>query len=146
MYVRPQDEQGHQIMSLSFHIDFNGQCEEAFRFYAENLGGRIGTMLRVKDSPVPAVSASHGEKIVHANICIDGVELAGADVDLSRYEKPQGFYVLIGVDSEEKVKLFFNALQTEGQVVLAPQRTFWSPCYAIVIDRFGVPWKINCGA
>jgi PhnB protein len=132
-------------MSLSFHIDFNGQCEEAFSFYAEQLGGRIGTMLRVKDSPVPAVSAAHGEKIVHANICIDGVELAGADVDPRRYERPQGFYVLIGVDSEQKVKSFFNALQTDGQVVLPPQRTFWSPCYAIVIDRFGVPWKINCG-
>jgi len=133
-------------MSLSFHIDFNGQCEEAFNFYARHLSGKIGTMLRVKDSPVPALSEAHGETIVHANIRIDGVELAGADVDASRYEKPKGFYVLLGVDSEEKVKTFFNALQTDGQVVLAPQRTFWSPCYAIVIDRFGVPWKINYGA
>jgi PhnB protein len=90
-------------------------------------------------------SESHREQIVHANICINGVELAGADVDSDRYAKPAGFYVLIGVDSEDKVKLFFNALQTGGQVVLAPQRTFWSPCYAIVIDRFGVPWKINFG-
>jgi PhnB protein len=77
-------------MSLSFHIDFNGQCEEAFSFYAKHLGGKIGTMLHVKS--------------------------------------------------------YFNALQGDGQVILAPQRTFWSPCYAIVIDRFGVPWKINYGA
>lgn len=133
-------------MSLSFHIDFNGQCEEAFSFYAQHLGGKIGTMLRVKDSPVPALSEAHGETIVHANICIDGVDLAGADVDASRYEKPKGFYVLLGVNSEEKVKNYFNALQQDGHVVLAPQRTFWSPCYAIVIDRFGVPWKINYGA
>ncbi|XXT25330.1 VOC family protein [Sorangium sp. So ce429] len=133
-------------MSLSFHIDFNGQCEEAFCFYAENLGGTIGTMLRVKNSPIPASSESHGQKIVHANICIDGVEIAGADVDPDRYESPKGFYVLLGVDSEEKVKSFFNALQVDGHVVLAPQRTFWSPCYAIVVDRFGVPWKINYGS
>ena len=133
-------------MSLSFHIDFNGQCEEAFSFYAEKLGGSIGTMLRVKDSPVPASSESHGQRIVHANIRIDGVEIAGADVDPDRYERPKGFYVLLGVDSEEKVKSFFNALQPGGHVVLAPQRTFWSPCYAIVVDRFGVPWKINYGA
>ena len=130
-------------MSLSFHIGFNGQCEEAFNFYADHLGARIGTMLRVKDSPVPATSESHGEKIVHANISIDGVEIAGADVDPDTYESPKGFCVLLGVDSEEKVRTFFNALQTGGQVVLAPQRTFWSPCYAIVVDRFGVPWKIN---
>ena len=133
-------------MSLSFHIDFNGQCEEAFSFYAEHLGGTIGIMLRVRDSPVPAVSESHKDKIVHANICIDGVELAGADVDASRYARPTGFYVLLGVDSEDKVHAFFTALQTGGQVILAPQKTFWSPCYAIVIDRFGVPWKINYGA
>jgi PhnB protein len=133
-------------MSLSFHINFNGQCEEAFSFYAEHLGGRIGTMLRVKDSPVPALSEAHGETIVHANICIDGVDLAGADVDSSAYEKPKGFYVLLGVDSEVKVHTYFDALQREGHVVLTPQRTFWSPCYAIVTDRFGVPWKINYGA
>ncbi|MTV41233.1 VOC family protein [Duganella radicis] len=132
-------------MSLSFHIDFNGQCEEAFRFYAEHLGGRIGTLLRVKDSPVPAVSEAHAQMIVHANINIDGVEIAGADVEPARYQQPKGFYVLLGVDSEAKVRAFFNALQTGGQVVLAPQKTFWSPCYAIVTDRFGVPWKLNCG-
>ena len=133
-------------MSLSFHIDFNGQCEEAFNFYADHLGAKIGTMLRVKDSPVPASSEAHGQKIVHANVCIDGVEIAGADVDPDNYESPKGFCVLLGVDSEEKVKSFFNALQEGGRVVLAPQQTFWSPCYAIVVDRFGVPWKINYGA
>jgi PhnB protein len=130
-------------MSLSFHIDYNGQCEEAFNFYAEHLGGTIGTMLRVRDAPLPVSSASHGEKIVHANIRIDGVELAGADVDPTSYAKPKGFYVLLGVDSEAKVRSCFEALHTDGHVVLPPQRTFWSPCYAIVVDRFGVPWKIN---
>lgn len=133
-------------MSLSFHINFNGQCEEAFGFYAEHLGGKIGTMLRFKDSPVPASSEAHGLMIVHANIRIGGVELAGADVDPDRYEIPKGFCVLLGVDSEDKVKSYFNALQAGGTVVLAPQRTFFSPCYAIVTDRFGVPWKINYGA
>ena len=132
-------------MSLSFHIDYNGQCEEAFKFYAEHLGGTIGTMLRVRDAPLPVPSTSHGDKIVHANIRIDGVELAGADVDPTKYEKPKGFYVLLGVDSEAKVRSFFDALQTDGHVVLSPQKTFWSPCYAIVVDRFGVPWKINQG-
>ncbi len=132
-------------MSLSFHIDFNGQCEAAFSFYASHLGGKIGSMFRVKDAPVPKRSESHGQMIVHANICIDGVELAGADVDPDRYESPKGIYVLLGVDSEQKVQSYFNALRVGGRVVLAPQATFWSPCYAIVVDRFGVPWKLNCG-
>lgn len=133
-------------MSLSFHIDFNGQCEEAFHFYAENLGGQIGTMLRIQDSPPRSATELEGHKIVHANVSFDGVELAGADVAPHRYEKPRGFYVLLGVDSEEKVRSHFQALQAGGTVVLSPQRTFWSPCYAIVVDRFGVPWKLNGAA
>jgi PhnB protein len=133
-------------MSLAFHIAFNGQCEEAFRFYAEHLGGRIGTLLRVKDAPALASAPSEGEKIIHANIHIDGVEIAGADVSPDRYGTPQGFHVLLGVDAPEKVETAFYALQAGGRVVLSPQRTFWSPCYAIVVDRFGGPWKINHGA
>jgi PhnB protein len=132
-------------MSLSFHIDYNGECEEAFNFYAVHLGGTIGTMLRVANSPIPASATRPGGHIVHANICIDGVDLAGADVEAHRYKKPTGFYVLLGVDSEEKVDAYFSALQTNGQVILAPQQTFWSSRYAIVVDRFGVPWKINRG-
>jgi PhnB protein len=132
-------------MSLSFHIDYNGDCEEAFNFYAAHLGGRIGTMLRVADSPIPASATRPGRHIVHANISIDGVELAGADAEAHDYKTPAGFYVLLGVDSEDKVDAYFSALQTNGQVILPPQQTFWSPRYAIVIDRFGVPWKINRG-
>ena len=132
-------------MSLSFHIDYNGDCEEAFNCYAAYLGGTIGTMLRIADSPIEASATRPDNHVVHANICIDGVELAGADVEEGKYAKPTGFYVLLGVDSEEKVDSHFGVLQTQGTIILPPQRTFWSPRYAIVIDRFGVPWKINCG-
>jgi PhnB protein len=132
-------------MSLSFHIDYNGECEEAFNFYAASLGGSIGTMLRVEDSPIPASATRPGRHIVHANICIDGVELAGADVEEHQYNRPAGFYVLLGVDSDEKVDAYFSALQRDGQAIMSPQRTFWSSRYAIVIDRFGVPWKLNRG-
>ncbi len=59
-------------------------------------------------------------------------------------QAPQGFHVLLGVDSEDRVRSLFDSLQPGGQAILAPQKTFWSPCYAIVVDRFGVPWKINC--
>jgi PhnB protein len=132
-------------MSLSFHIDYNGQCEEAFHFYAERLGGQVGTMLRIADSPIPASATRPGHHVVHANISIDGVELAGADVEAHLYKEPAGFYVLLGVDADDKVDAYFDALQTDGRVIMAPQRTFWSPRYAIVVDRFGVPWKLNRG-
>ncbi len=134
-------------MSLSFHIDFNGQCEEAFRLYADQLGGTLGLMLRFKDSIHSAPpAASQAEKILHGNLSLQGVELAGADVEPHRYEKPRGFYVLLGLQVRDQVHSAFEALRPNGQVILAPQKTFWSPCYAIVIDRFGVPWKLNARA
>jgi len=133
-------------LSISFHIDFNGQCKDAFEYYAQKIDGKIGTMLQFKDSPASSsVPESRKDEIVHANINIEGVELAGADLDSEQYKKPIGFYVLLSVDSEEKVKSIFSALEVGGEVILAPQRTFWSTCYGILIDRFGVPWKINCG-
>jgi PhnB protein len=134
-------------MSLAFHINFNDQCEEAFNYYAQTLNGKIGTLLRFKDSTAAAsVSLCREHKIVHANISIEGVELAGADVDAGQYEVPKGFFILLGVDTEEKVQAIFNHLADGGAIILPPQPTFWSRCYAIVIDRFGVPWKINCGS
>ncbi|MES2676662.1 MAG: VOC family protein [Pseudomonadota bacterium] len=133
-------------MSLSFHINFNGQCQEAFEFYAEHLHGAIGTMLQYKNSPVSTTVATDWQsKIVHANISFAGIELAGADVKPEQYQKPQGFYLLLGCNTESQVKSIFDKLSANGEIIFSPQKTFWSACYAIVIDRFGVPWKINCG-
>ena len=133
-------------MSLSFHIDFNGQCQEAFEYYAEHLGGTIGTMLQFKDSPsASSVSEEWQHKIVHANVSIGGVELTGADLSPEQYRKPTGFYLLLGFNIEDEVGSAFERLADGGETILSPQKTFWSPCYAIVVDRYGAPWKLNCG-
>lgn len=134
-------------MSLSFHIDFDGQCREALEFYAENLDGTIGTMLEYKDSPIStSVSKEWQHKIAHANILIEGIELVGADVQPEQYQKPKGFNILLGLYTESTVKSIFTNFSVGGEVIFTPQKTFWSPCYAIVVDRFGVPWKLNCRA
>lgn len=133
-------------MSLSFHLDFKGQCQDAFEYYAEHLGGAIGMMLKYKDSPASSsVGADWQNKVVHANISLEGVELAGADLPPEQYRAPSGFYLLLGASTEERVQSIFDCLADNGKVIMPPQKTFWSPCYAIVVDRYGVPWKINCG-
>ncbi len=133
-------------MSTSFHINFDGRCKEAFEYYEEHLGGKIGSMLAFSASPASSsVPDDRQNQILHANIRIDGVELAGGDLESTQYEKPQGFHVLLSVDTENRVRSVFAALKVDGEVILTPQKTFWSQCYGIVIDRFGVPWKINCG-
>ncbi len=133
-------------MNLSLHINFDGRCQEAFEFYERVLGGKIGTMLQYKDSPVSSETPlEEQDKVIHANISINNIELAGGDLPPEHYAQPSGFYLLLGLDSEHDVKRTFKALSAHGEVILPPQKTFWSPCYAIVIDAYGVPWKLNCG-
>ncbi len=134
-------------MTLSFSIAFNGQCEEAFQFYEEHLNGTRGFNLSYKDSPLSdSVPQEWQDKIVHANMEIGSIELSGADLQDEDYETPKGFALSLGVESEDKLKRVFELLANKGNVILTPQRTFWSPCYGIVVDRFAVPWKLNLGA
>ena len=131
-------------MNLSFHINFDGRCAEAFQFYEKHLGAVPGPILSFKHSPSSAdVPDEWQDKIIHGSITIDNLELAGADLMPDQYQKPKGIYLLLRLSSEGKVKTLFEILKKNGAVILPPQKTFWSPCYAIVEDRFGVPWKLN---
>lgn len=132
-------------MNVSFHLHFNGQCQEAFKYYEEVLGGKIGTMLSFGDSPhAENVPSEWLEKIVHANINVAGVELAGDDLQSEEYEQPKGFYILLGIETEERTKSIFDSLSKNGSILFPLQKTFWSPCYGIVVDQYGTPWKLNC--
>lgn len=132
-------------MNLSFHINFDGRCAEAFQFYEKNLDGVIGPLLSFRDSPISAnVPNEWQDKIIHGSITIDNIVLAGTDTMPDEYQKPKGFCLLLRLPSECKVKTLFEIFQENGAVILPPQKTFWSPCYAIVDDCFGVPWKFNC--
>ncbi|MDG0968849.1 MAG: VOC family protein [Porticoccaceae bacterium] len=95
-------------MSLSFHINFDGRCAEAFRFHESNLGGVIGSLLTYRDSPTSAnVSDDWQEKIFHGNISIDNIELAGTDLSADEYIKPAGFCLLLRLPSEDRVTSLF---------------------------------------
>lgn len=132
-------------MNISIHINFDGRCTEAFKFYEEHLGGVIDPILSYRDSPASAnVPEEWQDKIVHGSIAIDKIELAGTDILPPEYHIPRGFWLLQRLSSEHEVQKLFEIFKEDGEIVLAPQKTFWSPCYAIVNDRFGVPWKFNC--
>lgn len=132
-------------MKTSIHLTFAGQCEEAFRFY-ENCGiGEITLLLKYGDSPAAAnTPAEWHEKIIHANLQIGEGMLAGAD-DLA-YEPPRGFYVLLGLNDTAEAERIFADLAHGGIVKMPMQETFWAPRFGVLIDRFGVPWEINCSA
>lgn len=131
-------------MKVSFHLVFAGQCEAAFRFYEKTLGGRINAMHTYGESPMAReVAPKRRDQVVHASIKIGNVVLAGADVDPEEYEQPQGFYVLLSVDDRAEAKRIFQALAKKGQVRMPIQKTFWSPAFGVLVDRFGTPWEIS---
>ena len=139
------EQQRECIVQVSFHLVFGGQCEAAFQFYERALGGKIVNILTYGNSPMAEqVPPEWRGKIVHANFEVGATVLAGADVLPEQYVKPQGFYVLLSVDDAMDAERMFSALAENGEVQMAIQRTFWSPCFGVLTDQFGIAWEINC--
>jgi PhnB protein len=133
-------------MQLNPYLTFNGQCEEAFKFYQQSLGGNIQTMMTYGDSPMAdQVPSEWRDKIIHATLIAGGTALMGADATPDRYENPRGFSVTIQINDPPEAERIFRALSENGTVTLPIQQTFWAARFGMVVDRFGIPWMVNCG-
>lgn len=134
-------------MKFTPHLSFNGQCEEAFRFYERCTGGKIVVMMTWGESPMAAqVGPELANKIIHATLAVGDAVIAGADVPSAQYRKPAGFHVIIAVNDPAEGERIFNALAEKGTVGMPFQKTFWSPGYGMLEDRFGVSWELNTEA
>ncbi len=131
-------------MRLNAHLAFNGECEAAFKVYAHCLEGEITMMLTYGSSPMAASHPELRDKIVHATLKIGDQALTGADVPSKAYEKPQGFAIQLNIDDPNDAKRVFDILAERGVVKMPLQKTFWAEHYAVLTDRFGIPWEINC--
>jgi len=133
-------------MQLNPHLTFNGQCEAAFRFYEECLGGKIVVMMMYGDSPMAEQTPlAWRKKIIHATLALGDQRLTGGDVLPESYQKPQGFSVLLKNDAAAEAERIFNSLAQNGTVQVPLQETFWALRFGMLIDQFGTPWLINCG-
>lgn len=133
-------------MRLNPYLTFNGQCEAAFKFYERCLHGKIVMMMTYGDSPMAGQTPPDWHtKIVHATFAWGEHVLQGADALPESYHKPQGFSVLLNLDSPEQADSIFHALAEEGTVQIPLQESFWASRFGTLIDQFGTPWTINCG-
>jgi len=131
---------------LNPHLTFNGQCEEAFRFYEMCLGGKITFMMKWGDTPAAEqMPPEWKDKIMHATFALGDRQLAGVDSPPESYQKPQGFYVILEPGDAAEAERIFNGLAENGAVQMPLQETFWALRYGALVDRFGTPWEINCG-
>jgi PhnB protein len=132
-------------LEVAAYLSFKGDCEAAFKCYEEVLGAKLGLFFRYADSPMADVVPEGWEtKVMHGSVRIDGKLLEGADVPPERYERPQGFSLSLNVKSVEDAERVFESLRSGGEVRYPIAKTFWSERFGMVIDRFGIPWMINC--
>lgn len=132
-------------MKINSYLMFNGDCEAAFKFYQQCLGGQITAMMTHQEAPsAENVPAEWHDKIMHA--CLDLGErlLMGSDCPPGYFETPQGFCVQISVPEVGEAERIFHALAENGNVTMPIAQTFWSARFGMLIDQFGTPWMINC--
>jgi len=132
-------------MEMVPYLSFKGECEAAFAFYEKCFGGRRGEMFRYGGSPMAnEVGTDWSNKIMHGSVTVGEKLLMGADVAPERYEEPKGFSLSLQIKSVTEAERIFHELSRNGKVVMAMEKTFWAERFAMVIDRFGIPWAINC--
>jgi PhnB protein len=132
-------------MQLNPYLFFNGQCEAAFRFYERSLGAKIVAMMPHAGTPAEGqVPPEWRDKIIHARLVLGDQVLMGSDAPPDHFEKPQGFSVTLGIDDPADAERIFNALAENGTIRMPIQQTFWALRFGMLVDRFGIPWMINC--
>jgi len=132
-------------MQVRAYLSFNGDCEAAFKFYEDGLGAKLGPVFRYGDSPLAeTVPPEWADKIMHASITIDDQVLMGADVMPDQYEAPKGISLSLHSKEASEADRVFEDLAKDGRVLLPIERTFWAERFGMVVDRFGIPWMVNC--
>jgi len=131
-------------MHVEPYLFFEGRCDEALEFYRTALGAEVTLLMRYRESPDPGMCEPGDEdKVMHANVRIGGTTIMASD---GRCQGPpvfRGFSLSLALTDETEARRFYSALSDGGQIVMPLAKTFWSPLFGMVTDRFGVMWMIN---
>jgi len=132
-------------MQVTPYLTYNGQCEEAFKFYEQCLNGKIVMMLTHGEAPTAEQIAPDWHKtIMHARLELGDQAIMGSDSPPEYQEEKKGFYVSLSIDKAEEAERIYNALAENAKINMPLQPTFWAHRFAMLVDRFGTPWMINC--
>ncbi len=132
-------------MQFTPYLNFNGNCEQAFKFYEQTLGAKIESTFRYEGSPMAGqVPAEWGQRVMHGSMTLENGVLMGADAPPGRYQQPAGFSVCINAKDPAEAERKFGALSKGAEIVMPIQQTFWARRFGMLIDQFGIPWMISC--
>ena len=134
-------------MTIQPYLFFRGRCEEAIDYYKDKLGAEVVMMLRFKDNPEkPApgkVPAGLDNKVMHSSLRINGSEIMMSDGMKSGPLDFECMSLSLDLPNEAEAKRIFNALAADGTVQMPLAKTFFSPCFGAVADKFGVSWMVG---
>ena len=130
-------------MQLHTYLNYGGNCEQAFRFYEENLGGTITMLMRHGDAPGPSqVPAEWKNAVLHARMNLGGTELLGADIPPDRFKPIRSAYLSLTLASDAEAERIYALLADEGEIFMKMEETFFASRFAMLRDRFGTSWML----
>lgn len=137
-------------MQLTPYLFFNGRCEEAIEFYKSALGAKVDMLMRFSESPEqsknPECVPSDPNKIMHASWRVGDAVMMGSDGITGDKPEFKGFALSLTAKSEAEAKTMFEALAKGGKVTQPLVKTFFSPAFGMLQDRFGIGWMIMATA
>ena len=136
-------------MTIQPYLFFGGRCEEALAFYGKVLGAKTEFMMRYKESPMPQAAGrlppGFENKVMHASFRIGETSLMASDGD-EEGARFGGFSLSLTLADEAEAQRAFAALSAGGVVKLPLSKTFWSPCFGMLTDAFGIDWMLSVTA
>jgi PhnB protein len=129
------------------YLFFNGRCEQAVEFYRKALGAQVEFTMRYRESPEPhppgRVPPGFEDKIMHTSFRIGQTTVMASDGCSAEKASFEGFFLSLSVANESEADRAFAALADGGEVQMPLAKTFWSPRFGMVVDRFGIGWMIS---
>jgi len=127
-------------MRLDTYVNYAGTCEAAFRFYEQQLGGKITVLMTHDQQPNPQVLENWKKKILHARLEVGDAVLLGADIPGA--EPMRSAYVTLTADDAQEAERLYKLLADQGQVFMKMEKTFFASRFAMLRDRFGTSWML----
>jgi PhnB protein len=130
-------------MKLFTYLNYGGNCQQAFRFYEQHLGGKIIMMMTHGQNPGPTnVPPEWKDAILHARMTLGETELLGADIPPDRFQPMRSAYLSLLVDSIAEAERIYGLLSEAGEIFMPMQETFFAFRFAMLRDKFGTSWML----
>ena len=132
-------------MELTVYLTFSGEGEAAIENYSQIFDGKVNALTRYKEAPFET-PVDYKDKIMFAELELQGIKLLISDIAPGRYELQQGNQValMLNFNNQNEIKRIFEALAVGGTIIEQLENTFWGTTFGMLTDKFGITWKLSC--